>query len=85
MRRPDYSLCPSLQSQSRFYPVFAPVTDSYLPVGERLIPEDPERLLRLRNFAKVPLLAGLDHDDGLVMLCKLVMFGVNFRVRFVCN
>ncbi|XP_043234786.1 cholinesterase 1-like [Amphibalanus amphitrite] len=57
-----------LESQSRFFPVFAPVTDSYLPPGDRFIPEDPERLLRLSNYAKVPLLAGADHDDGIIML-----------------
>ncbi|XP_037082489.1 cholinesterase 1-like [Pollicipes pollicipes] len=57
-----------LESRSRFFPVFAPVTDSFLPSGDRVIPDDPVRLLRFGNYAKVPLMAGMDHDDGIVML-----------------
>ena len=60
------------QSRGRFYPVFAPVTDSFLPAGDRLLPEDPDQLLRRGNFVKVPVMTGLDADDGLLMLCTII-------------
>ncbi|XP_037080714.1 cholinesterase 1-like [Pollicipes pollicipes] len=57
-----------LESASRFFPVFAPVTDAFLSPPERVLPDDPERLLRRGDFAKLPVMAGIDQDDGILML-----------------
>ena len=58
------------QSRGRFPPVFAPVTDSFLPSRDRLLPEDPSRLLRRGEFVRVPVMTGIDASDGLLMLCE---------------
>ena len=61
-----------MQSRGRFHPVFAPVTDSFVATRDQFLPEDPDRLLRRGEFVKVPVMSGVDADDGILMLCESV-------------
>ncbi|XP_043217903.1 acetylcholinesterase-like [Amphibalanus amphitrite] len=57
-----------LESRGRFHPVFAPVTDSFVVSRDQFLPEDPDRLLKRGDFVKVPVMSGVDADDGVLLL-----------------
>jgi len=46
--------------------VFVPTIEKYIPDGKTFLAEDPKVLLENGMFTKVPLLTGVDSEEGLI-------------------